>query len=175
MNLFILSLDNVVNARHHVDKHVVKMPIEATQLLCTVMRERCGIDYGYRSTYVNHPVTQWVGACFLNFAWTIDYASQLLTEYTYRFDRVHKTSGVLEGVTRLWNRVSRRLDDGDKTPYHLAVSPDLKDAFKQYGDLEPVYAYRAYYIRNKKRIFKWTKREVPSWIVDPPYEIRDYL
>lgn len=168
MNLFILHPDNKVNARHHVDKHVVKMPIEATQLLCTIMRERCGIDYGYKSTYVNHPVTQWVGACFLNFAWTIDYAQQLLLEYMYRFERVHKTGEVLTGVIDRWAQISRCLSDEDKTPYHLAVSPELKH-------LEPVLAYRAYYLKTKKRIFKWTKREVPSWIVDPPYEIRDYL
>lgn len=168
MNLFILHPDNKVNAVHHVDKHVIKMPVEATQLLCTIMRERCGIDYGYKSTYVNHPVTQWVGTCFLNFAWTIDYATQLLLEYQYRFGRVHATWEVLTGITEQWNQVSRRLSSGDRTPHHLAVTADLKH-------LEPVMAYRAYYLRNKKRLFKWTKREVPSWIVDPPYEIRDYL
>lgn len=168
MNLFILHTDNKVNAMHHADKHVVKMPIEATQLLCTVMREWCDIDYGYKSTYVSHPVTRWVGASFLNFAWTIDYANQLLLEYEYRFDRVHATMEVLQGVTDHWAQVSRCLPSGDKTPHHLAVSPELKH-------LEPVLAYRAYYLKTKTRLFKWTKREVPSWIVDPQYEIREYL
>lgn len=168
MNLFILSLDHVMNAKYHVDKHVVKMPIEATQLICTAIRERCEIDYGYKSTYVNHPVTQWVGASFDNFLWTVDYATQLLREYQYRFGKVHKTSEVLSGIGEYWDQIADVLGGIGRTPHHLAVSPELKH-------LEPVLAYRAYYLKNKKRIFKWTKREVPSWIVDPPYEIRDYL
>ncbi len=168
MNLFILHADNKINAAHHVDKHVVKMPVEATQLLCTVMREWCDIDYGYKSTYVNHPVTRWVGACFLNFMWTIDYANKLLLEYEYRFEREHATMEVLDGIDAYWGPINTSLSDGDRTPHHLAVSPELKH-------LEPVLAYRAYYLKNKRRLFKWTKRSVPSWIIDPPYEIRDYL
>ena len=168
MNLFILSLDHKTNARYHVDKHIVKMPIEATQLLCTVMRERCSIDWGYKSTYVNHPVTQWVGTSFDNFLWTINYALSLFTEYTYRYDRIHASEAVLLGIEAFKDLIGPRLGHYGPTPHHLAVSPELKH-------LEPVLAYRAYYLTTKKRIFKWTKREVPSWIVDPPYEIRDYL
>lgn len=168
MNLFVLHTDNRVNAQYHVDKHVVKMPIEATQLLCTVMRERCGIDYGYKSTYVNHPVTQWVGTCFLNFMWTISYAQELLNEYQYRFDRVHATQEVLNDIDAYWGPINTSLSNRHRTPHHLAVSPELKH-------LEPVKAYRAYYLKTKKRLFKWTRREVPSWIVDVPYEIRDYI
>lgn len=168
MNLFILSLDHETNARYHVDKHVVKMGLEATQLLCTVMRERCDIDHGYKSTYVNHPVTQWVGASFLNFRWTIDYATALFAEYTYRFGKVHATMDVLKGIDQRMGPINAGLPYVDMTPHHLAVSPELKH-------FEPVLAYRAYYLTTKKRLFKWTKREVPSWIVDPPYEIRDYL
>jgi len=168
VNLFILSLDHKTNARYHVDKHVVKMGLEATQLLCTTARERCGIDVGYKSTYVNHPVTQWVGASIPNFKWTIQYAKAIFKEYTYRFGKVHKSESVLEEIWYLNPLIHKLLPQIDGTPFHLAVSPELKH-------LEPVLAYRAYYLRTKKRIFKWTKREVPSWIVDPPYEIRDYL
>jgi len=168
MNLFILSLDHKTNARYHVDKHVVKMGLEATQLLCTVMRERCDIGLAYKSTYVNHPVTQWVGASYSNFLWTWKYGYSMMDEYRYRFDRVHKTTEVLNVIEDYLYRVSNMLDDVGLTPFHLAVSPELKH-------LEPVLAYRAYYLKTKKRIFKWTKREVPSWIVDTPYEIRDYI
>lgn len=175
MNLFVLHTSQESNAQHHVDKHVVKMPLEATQILCTVMRERCGIDYGYKSTYVNHPIVQWAGACFLNFLWTLDYGAKLFYEYSYRFHKQHKSQEVLYGIQNYWDQISESLGNGDRTPHHLAVSPELKDAFKQYGDLEPVYAYRAYYLRNKRRLFKWTNRPTPSWIVDPNYEIRDYI
>jgi hypothetical protein len=144
------------------------MPIEATQLLCTIARERCNIDYGYKSTYVNHPVTRWVGASFDNFIWTMDYARELFLEYTYRFGREHKSSLVLSGLLPMLDAISLMLPDVGLTPHHLAVSPELKH-------LEPVDAYRAYYLKHKRRLFKWTNRPVPSWIDDPPYELRPYL
>jgi hypothetical protein len=168
MNLFVLSLDHKTNARYHVDKHVIKMGLEATQLLSTIAKERCGIDVGYKSTYVNHSVTQWVGTSLDNFLWTTLYAGALFQEYTYRFERIHKSEAVLNGIGLHLEAISEILPDIGPTPHHLAVSPELKH-------LEPVLAYRAYYLKNKKRLFKWTKRQVPPWIVDPQYEIREYI
>lgn len=168
MNLFILSRHHETNARYHADKHVVKMVVESAQLLSTVMRERCDIDFGYKSTYINHPVTRWVGASFDNFIWTWKYGCHLADEYAYRFVRYHKTGEVLDEMECFLDQVQGILPNIGLTPFHLAVSPELKH-------LAPVLAYRAYYLRTKKRLFKWTKRQVPSWIVDPPYELRDYL
>ena len=167
MNLFILHQRYVENATYHVDRHVVKMPIEATQLLCTNLR-KVGLDYGYQATYHNHPVTQWVGASVLNFFWTMQYARALFNEYTYRYERVHKSEEVLDGIFTMWDDIRRLLPDIEMTPFHLAVSPEFKE-------LEPVDAYRAYYLAKKRRLFKWTKREVPYWVDDPPYRLRDYL
>ena len=36
MNIFILDEDLDKCAEYHVDKHIVKMPLEAGQMLCTV-------------------------------------------------------------------------------------------------------------------------------------------
>jgi len=168
MNLFILSNHLESNVKYHVDRHVVKMPIEATQLCCTVARERCGLDIGYKSTYVNHPVTAWVGATLGNFVWTTLYAKALFAEYTYRYNRVHASQLVLELLLENMHPIEKMLPAGGMTEHYKAVSPELKE-------LEPVLAYRAYYLKHKRRLFNWTKREVPSWIVDPQYEIRDYL
>ena len=37
MNLFYLDEDFDKSAQYHVDKHIVKMPLEAAQLLCTAV------------------------------------------------------------------------------------------------------------------------------------------
>ena len=37
MNLFYLDEDLDKCAEYHVDKHIVKMPLEAAQLLCTAI------------------------------------------------------------------------------------------------------------------------------------------
>ena len=35
MNIFVLDTDIDKCAEYHVDKHIVKMPLEAAQMLCT--------------------------------------------------------------------------------------------------------------------------------------------
>ena len=37
MNLFYLDEDLDKAAQYHVDKHIVKMPLEAAQILCTTI------------------------------------------------------------------------------------------------------------------------------------------
>jgi hypothetical protein len=143
------------------------MGIEATQMLCTNLR-LLGMDYGYKTTYQNHPVTQWVGTSVSNFQWTMIYAQLLFEEYTYRYKRIHKSEAVLDGIFSQWNEIQKMLPEGGMTPFHLAVSPEFKE-------LEPVDAYRAYYLKTKRRLFKWTGRPVPYWIDDPPYHLRDLI
>ena len=38
MNIFALNSDPILAAQNHVDRHVVKMPLETSQILCTVVR-----------------------------------------------------------------------------------------------------------------------------------------
>lgn len=56
VNVFILSKDPVEAAKYHCDKHVVKMPTEAAQMLFTAARL---LGYpckdGYKSTHERHP------------------------------------------------------------------------------------------------------------------------
>jgi hypothetical protein len=35
MNIFALNEDPIISAKQHFDKHVVKMPTELAQMLCT--------------------------------------------------------------------------------------------------------------------------------------------
>ena len=37
MNIFYLDRDPRIAAQMHCDKHVVKMPLESAQMLCTLM------------------------------------------------------------------------------------------------------------------------------------------
>ena len=45
MNIFYLHEDPVQNAKWHIDKHIVKMPIEYAQLLSTAHRMLDGWEY----------------------------------------------------------------------------------------------------------------------------------
>jgi len=158
MNIFVLHSDPMLAAAYHVDRHVIKMPIESAQMLSTVLRERCGIDYGYKSAYVNHPCTQWAGESFENWSWLWKLGVELCYEYTHRYGREHKTYGVLLGMMEHTEPVMKILGKNvGMTSHYKAVS----DRFKKY---DPITAYRLYYYFVKTRLHDWTKREVPEFI-----------
>lgn len=161
MNIFVLDADPELCSMYHVDRHVVKMPIECTQMLSTTLRERCNIDYGYKSTYINHPCTKWVGRSFENFLWTYNLGMELCKEYTHRYEKVHATSHVLRGMVEYFEPIKEatRANVG-MTPFYAAVNI-------RYKDLNPILAYRCQYADVKKRLHVWTNRSVPEFLGNP--------
>ena len=61
MNIFALDNDVKVAAQWHVDKHVVKMPLETAQMLCTARHElgEKPESIPYKVAHKNHPCTIW--------------------------------------------------------------------------------------------------------------------
>ena len=91
MNIFLLSLCPI-EAVQQCDKHVVKMPIESAQMMCTA-------GHGsYKPTHQNHPCTRWATLSEANFEWLTAHALALCDEYTYRYGRRHKSQDVIEAV-----------------------------------------------------------------------------
>ncbi len=173
MNIFYLGLEPINAARFHVDKHITKMPIEATQMLCTVLREKgLLVQFGgldqilYRSAFKNHVCTKWVGESQENFVWTISYAQALLREYTHRYGGEHKTQYTLD---QIWDIITMVKPQLPKLPF----THPPKTVNTAYKHLEPVMAHRAQYYWVKKRLHNWTGRRVPFWIDNPPQEILD--
>lgn len=92
MNIFILDTDIKLSARYHVDRHIVKMPLETAQLLCTA-HHAGGTDKDtipYRMTYKNHPCAMWARENISNYTWLCYFGLELCYEYTYRYKKVHK-------------------------------------------------------------------------------------
>ena len=91
MNIFHLDKDPLLSALYHCDKHVVKMILESAQMLCTA--HHChGLDY---ETEWVPQMTIWVGDSGANFYFTMKLFDALLTEYTNRYNKVHKTSKII--------------------------------------------------------------------------------
>ena len=72
MNIFYLDPDIQKCVELHCDKHVVKMPLETTQMLCTV-HYRYGGDAPYKPVHAKHPCTLWAGNFYLNYRWLWDF------------------------------------------------------------------------------------------------------
>lgn len=91
MNIFYLHQDPIKAAKMHYNKHVVKMILEAAQMLCTA-HHICGDDtVPYKKTHVNHPSAVWVRSSVANYMWCYNYMLALGDEYTRRYGKTHLT------------------------------------------------------------------------------------
>jgi hypothetical protein len=178
MNIFFVDKSPERAAMSLVDRHVVKMILETAQLLSTAHRLLDGKKTThrrslarrtltkwtlendvlnatlYQATHVNHPSAVWVRESLDNYLWAWDHLHYLLTEYTYRFGKTHKTEDIL------WSLMD--------IPYNIKeigfTEPPqcMPDEYKVPGDT--ITAYRNYYKNGKAHLHKWTNREPPKWI-----------
>ncbi|MCH1919603.1 pyrimidine dimer DNA glycosylase/endonuclease V [Shewanella sp. A3A] len=155
MNIFVLDKNITLCAQYHCDQHVIKMILESVQLLCTALNKQ-GFDTPYKSTHIKHPCVLWVEQSYDNFEWLVQLTYALNDEYRYRFDKAvdHKSIAVLRQIETL--QYARR----GLTPFPQA----MPEPFKVAGDA--VQVYRSFYIGDKLRFAKWTKRPLPQWFVD---------
>lgn len=178
MNIFALDTDVITCARYHLDKHVVKMILEYSQLLSTAHRILDGQqsvtlsktgrrsttwrleDHResllYKATHGNHPSAIWARQSSGNYKSLSDLLVALCHEYTFRYGRTHKceSSGVVEAL----KKQPLKIIHGDPTPLLLA----MPDEYKISSD--PVECYRQYIRVGKAHLHSWKKRPVPPWL-----------
>jgi hypothetical protein len=185
MNIFILDYDLDKCAAYHIDKHIIKMPLEAAQMLCTTIfvdkylgyvprnlnkeeREvlKCEADkvrdlvpedrpIAYLPTHVNHPCTVWARVSMENFYWLYCYAHALNSEYHYRYGG--KSHKAVEAVCKVAHWPTR-LENLGLTPFAQAM-PD------NYKHEDAVTAYRRFYIGDKDAFATWKHRPQPDWYI----------
>lgn len=169
INIFYLSRDPIQAAQWHCDKHVVKMPLELAQMLCTSHRKLDGVKYTldnkflnklfYRATHANHPMTEWVSSSDEHYRWAYEHWIALCIEYNARYEKAHKSWRTLADylVPEPKNIAKNGFTDPPKcvnfnTDNGLLIPPE-----------DAVYAYREYYKHEKMHLHQW-KRNKPDWI-----------
>lgn len=152
MNIFVLDKDIEKCARYHCDQHVVKMILESAQMLCTALDKK-GFSTPYKPTHMRHPCVLWVEESFGNFLWLKNLAVALNAEYRFRFERDsdHRSISVIDEIS------GYGYDDLGLTEFAQA----MPEKYRVPGDA--VKAYRQFYIGEKMKFAKWTKRSVPEW------------
>ena len=153
MNIFALNSDPILAAQNHVDKHVVKMPLEASQILCTVVRGLGG-EARYKPTHKNHPCTRWAGESSGNYEWLVQLGLALCNEYTYRYGKRHACEAVLREVSA---PLPNLLRIAPRSAFALAMPEEYKQA-------DAVESYRAYYRGEKQHLHSWKNRQPPVWL-----------
>jgi hypothetical protein len=154
MNIFVLDPDIKNCAKYHCDRHVIKMLLEGSQILCTVC-SKCGIETPYKATHHKHPCVLWAGESIQNWRWLKKLVMALNKEYKYRYYKNvdHKSFVV---VTKL---LEPKLPNSGLTEFYQVMPQE----FRIVGD--SVAAYRHYYSNHKKRMAKWTRRRTPRWFI----------
>jgi hypothetical protein len=160
MNIFILHLIPLLCAQMHADKHVIKMILETTQMLCSAHHmtdsefEPC-----YKLTHKNHPCSVWARTSKANYVWLCQLGLELCKEYTYRYGKIHKCEEYLVDMSC---HIPPLQDLGFTKP--AQAMPDM------YKDENTVEAYRAYYLFEKHNLHSWSgkvnSRSEPEWVTE---------
>lgn len=134
------------------DKHVIKMVLESTQMLCTVSHILGG-EAPYKQVHQKHPCTLWTLETKDNYHWHMSHALALACEYTFRYKKQHKCLDHLHWL----------IENGTK-PTKSGLTPFAQAMPDKYKNNDPVKAYRDYYLGEKAVFAKWDKgRQAPDW------------
>jgi hypothetical protein len=152
MNIFALDINPKKASIYHTDRHIVKMPLETAQMLCTTINLNGGGAI-YKTCFVNHPCTKWVRESIDNYIWLCELGIYLCEEYSYRYNKTHKCEKVIyDCYVNAPNLESKGL-----TSHALAMPNDCKEE-------DIIESYRNYYNNYKTHLFSWTKRNKPYFI-----------
>jgi len=160
VNIFFLDRDMGRAARYHCDQHIVKMPLETAQILCSVLH-RYGIDAPYMATHAKHPSVLWAGDSAAHYRWLREFGKALCGEYTVRYGRRHKCEDVIDSLP------------ADPPLPNRGWSDPPQAMPEEYRGEDAVAAYRRYY-RADKAVFagkgpaRWTGRRVPPFMKMAP-------
>jgi len=174
MNIFVLDKKPKKAAQYHNNKHVVKMVVEAAQMLSTTHRVCDGVEYTdksrsgrnikrwklehnddiiYKAVHVNHPCTIWTRQSAGNYNWHYNLFVALCDEYTYRYGKIHETDTKLREILAT---PPRNLPEGGLTEFAQAMPEYCKDK-------DSIKAYRNYYMYEKTDLNVWVRRSTPKW------------
>ena len=144
MNIFYLDEDPVKAAKYQYNKHVVKMILESTQMLCTAHHLIMGdnADVPYKIAHPKHPSTQWVTYSASNYAWLYQHMLALGDEYTKRYGKTHLT------ITKCKDKLAK-LPGGIFNVGFTQPPQAMPDEYKR--DCA-IHAYWLYYVYDKKHI-----------------------
>ena len=153
MNIFYLDHDVEKCAKYHVDRHVIKMIVESTQILCSTYYFTGEENYSpYKLTHINHPCCVWARESLSNWLWLKSLALALCNEYTYRYGKIHKCESIICSL-----KIPSLPDLGFTT-----VKCVMDEEF--ITSENPMENYRNYYRFGKKHLWSWKRRNPPHWL-----------
>ena len=161
MNRFIIEETPYLISKSLCDQHIVKMPLEETQMLCTALWHHAP-KYAekndlYKPVHQKHPCTLWAMETQSNyeFAWSL--LGDMLYEYKERFIREH---GCMKHYKTLEKGVVY-IPKGKLTRHPQCFSGH--DRLKT-DEFFPIVAYRNFYIVDKSKFARYNYTDKPQWM-----------
>ena len=158
MQLFVTSPDPVLAARDLDDARVVKIALEAAQILCTALHHH-GKPAPYKPSHAHHPITKWVIASPSNALWAHRHGLELCSIYTRWRNREHKCEGVLR-------EIADSFDFGVADDSPASFQNSARGHGLDFTHLPVLEGYRCYLTARwltGKMVPRWTDRSIPTW------------
>ena len=190
MNIFILSeeVEPIVHyqqqAQYHLDRHVVKMIAESTQMLVTSLSFHANYDSmigklaaipriannmpckPLSASMTKHPCTVWTASRIEHFNYLACLALQLCHEHQYRYplSAEHAYMPWLEDVVEQLRYMGLGYTHDLPTQFAVAIKNDsLRSTATDH--IVAMNLYRSYYVRDKRSFATWKKRMKPMWFL----------
>ena len=158
MNIFVLNNDPIKSAKMMCDKHIVKMPLESAQMLCSVWHRFDLHNVPYKEAFKKHPCTLWAGDDAAHYDWLYIHALALCIEYTKRYGKVHSCQKVITAVSH------HPVYHSSKNLLKLKHPQCMPDDYKNDSSVVAYQTYY-YYAKYKSGIATWKKlNNMPSFI-----------
>lgn len=163
MNIFVLDKNPLTAATMLCDKHIIKMAVEASQMLCNCYDQNFLQQFAPLTTkgtprkhsHYNHPCSKWARMSENNFRWLLINGIGICDEHIKRFGG-DKT---LTRCVLYWCRDNMHnlyFSQVFLTPFALCM-PD------EYKSNDAVVSYRNFYLEEKRNIAEWKLGNEPVW------------
>jgi hypothetical protein len=154
MNIFVLDTNPKLAAEYHCDRHVVKMAVEYSQILSTVIHLTSSNknQYVYKPTHKYHRCVIWASESLSHWEWLWRLGHNVGNEYTKRYGKIHRSTVVLRNLPVPNNLI----DHGWLRDQPLAMP-------EKYFCEDVVTAYRSFYLYEKSKFATWKYSKTPYW------------
>ena len=169
MNRFIIDHHPDAIAQSLCDQHIVKMPLEEAQMLCTSVWHHAP-DYAeacelYKPVHQKHPCTLWAMETRANYTFAFKLYDAMLRDYNWRYDKIHGASKHSEALYKGIMFIPPKEEGMTPHPQCFSGHDELKTDEKY-----PIMAYRAFYAVDKLKFARYSKgREMPVWLAESKY------
>lgn len=191
VNIFFTDYNPAIAARDSCDSYVVKIPVEVATMLSAIHwrleKYRGPVGSGlplvmsadghvqpavgpYNNSNVIKSTSetyQWLIKSTGNYDYAIKYGLELIAEYKRRYNKLHKTEGIL-----MW--LKKNVPESiHKKPMTMDIGLAMPEIYKNRDN--PVQSYRNYLFYEKSKILRWNKCVIvngvkyerkPQWYIE---------